>query len=77
MTQYITTETENMAQFHVGMNTGSLNWQPTTAKSEASAKRVSQASRMFQRTIAHVAMITSDAKIIPVAHRVDGNWMTP
>ena len=73
---YITTETENMAQFNVGLSLGSLNWQPTTAKSEGSAKRVSQRNRTFQHTIAHVAVITANSNIIPLAHRIDGIWVS-
>lgn len=72
--QYLTSETESLAAFNAGLKTGAINWQPTKAKTQAAAKRVAQSSRVFQNTIAHVAFITADAKIIPLAHRIGATW---
>ena len=74
--QYVVTETLDMAAFNCGLAASSLNWQPTLATSEAAAKRFAQTNRTFQQTIAHVAFITANSKIVPVAHRVNGVWVS-
>lgn len=74
--QYLTTETTNMPQFWAMHQAGKLNWQPTKAKSEASAKSVAQKNRMFQCTIPHVAFITGDCKIVPVCSGLNGHWIS-
>ena len=69
---YITAETENMAQLHAGID--NLNWQPTTAKTLSAAKGVAQKNRMFQRTIAHVAFVSSRG-IYMLSSRINGVWI--
>lgn len=69
---YLYCETENIAQFHAGIN---LNWQPCAAKTESAARAIAQRQRIFKRTIAHVAFVTSAGRIVPLAHRINGRWV--